>query len=60
MPDFNEAMSRLNKAEEILRTANMVEDEKAKEVLFKTMTDVLTDTIELLKQTETEEADEEE
>ena len=60
MPDFNETMSKLNQAEEILRTANMLEDEKAKEILFNTMTDVLTDTINLLKQTGTEEADEDE
>ena len=58
MFSFDDVMEKMMRAEEIMRTANMVEDEKAKNVLFKTVADILNGLADAIRPKE--EADEDE
>lgn len=49
MINFDEIMTRLCKAEDILRTTGLLEDEKTKALLFETVADMLEETAKMLK-----------
>ncbi len=49
MFNFDEVMGRIMKAEEILRTTNILEDEKSKNVLFNAVADILIDTAKMIR-----------
>lgn len=49
MVNYDDIMSRLCKAEEILRTTNILEDEKTRSLLFETVADMLETTAKLLR-----------
>lgn len=48
MINFDDIMARLCKAEDILRTTGLLEDEKTKALLFETVADMLVETAKLL------------
>ena len=49
MINFDDIMSRICKAEDILRTTNILEDEQAKAILYRTVADILEDTGKMLR-----------
>lgn len=49
MINFDDIMARLCKAEDILRTTGLLEDEKTKALLFETVADMLVETAKLLR-----------
>ena len=49
MINFEDIMARLCKAEDILRTTGLLEDEKTKALLFETVADMLVETAKLLR-----------
>lgn len=49
MINFDDIMARLCKAEDILRTTGLLEDEKTKALLFETVADMLVETSKLLR-----------
>lgn len=58
MFNIQEVEDRLYKAQEILRTTNILEDEKAKNILWSTAADILMDTAKMLKPEEGGDEDE--
>lgn len=58
MINFDDIMSRLCKAEDILRTTSILEDEQARTILYKTVADMLEDTAKMLRPAEGGEDDE--